>query len=405
MFPFLNQSMLNFYENERRIDEILNSIGRMNMEILIAGDFVPTKSNRDKIELGDVSAIMSQDILTHWYSADFRIFNLEVPLTDIETPIPKMGQNFIASTKTVRGLKQLKPSVVTLANNHIMDQGIQGLESTMKVLLENEIPYVGAGRNLREASTPYIISYNDLKIGIYTCAEHEFSIASDFSPGANPFDPLESLDHISMLKEKCNYVVVLYHGGKEHYRYPSPKLQKICRKIVEKGADLVVCQHSHCIGCYENYYDKVIIYGQGNFIFSKSWHECWDTSLIVQLNIEKNRFDVEFIPIIRTHLGIRKAIGKEAEEILDGFQNRSDQIKDEKFVQQKYKDFAMSQRNNYLRAFAGYGKWTSRIDHKLFGGKLINMKYNKKKLLALQNYIECEAHAELVLAAIKGDTD
>ena len=42
------------------------------------------------------------------------------------------------------------------------------------------------------------------------------------------------------LKKQCDYVIVLYHGGKEHYRYPSPYLQKVCRKIVDKGADIVV---------------------------------------------------------------------------------------------------------------------------------------------------------------------
>lgn len=61
---------------------------------------------------------------------------------------------------------------------------------------------------------------------------------------------------------------MLYHGGKEYYRYSSPNLQKTCRKMTEKGADLVLCQHSHCIGSYEEYNDSTILYGQGNFIFN-----------------------------------------------------------------------------------------------------------------------------------------
>jgi len=55
---------------------------------------------------------------------------------------------------------------------------------------------------------------------VYTCAEHEFTIATENTPGANPFDPLESLDHIQELKSKCDFVLVLYHGEKAHYRYP-----------------------------------------------------------------------------------------------------------------------------------------------------------------------------------------
>ena len=97
----------------------------------------------------------------------------------------------------------------------------------------------------------HIIEKDGLKVGIYVCAEHEFSIATEKLPGANPFDPLWSLDHIQKLKQQCDYVVVLYHGGKEEYRYPSPELQKVCRRISEKGADLVLCQHSNCVGCQE----------------------------------------------------------------------------------------------------------------------------------------------------------
>ena len=65
----------------------------------------------------------------------------------------------------------------------------------------------------------------------------------------------------------CNSII---NGGKEHYRYPSPDLQKICRKFIDKGADLVVCQHSHCIGCEEKYNHGTIVYGQWNFLFDRS---------------------------------------------------------------------------------------------------------------------------------------
>jgi len=195
------------------------------MQLIICGDLVPTKSNIDMFISADINTLLGEKLLSIWNSTDVRIFNLEVPLTDIEDPIEKCGPNLIAPTSTIKGIRALNPSLVTLANNHIMDQGIQGLKSTLDILRNSEIPYVGVGDNLTEASKPYIITKSGLKIGIYACAEHEFSIATDSTPGANPFDPLESLDHIQDLKMKCDYVIVLYHGGKENYRYPSPYLQ------------------------------------------------------------------------------------------------------------------------------------------------------------------------------------
>ena len=116
--------------------------------------------------------------------------------------------------------------------------------------------------------------------------DDEKRLAEENKAGANPFDLLDSPDHIAKLKTECDFVIVLYHGGKEHYRYPSPYLQKVCRKIVDKGADLVVCQHSHCVGCQEEYKDSTIVYGQGNFVFSKNYDdEFWQTSVLVEVEI------------------------------------------------------------------------------------------------------------------------
>ena len=370
------------------------------MIILIAGDLVPTEVNNDLFENGNVVSLLGKDLLSFWNSADIRIFNLEVPLVDMEAPIDKYGPNLIASTSTIKGIQALNPSLVTLANNHIMDQGIQGLISTMNILKSYNIPYVGVGENLQEASKAYILEYDGIKIGVYACAEHEFSIATENKPGANPFDPLESPDHVAALKEKCDYVIVLYHGGKEHFRYPSPNLQKVCRKMVEKGADLVICQHSHCIGCYEYYRGSTIIYGQGNFIFNKHDNEFWNTGLIVRLNI-KMSFSVDYIPIIRTEKGIRLANNSEEKEIIGKFFERSRKVIDKDFLETQYKKYAEENIDNYLRKFIGFGKWLSRVDKHILRGLLLKTIYNKEKMLVLQNYIECEAHRELIIEGIK----
>lgn len=50
-------------------------------------------------------------------------FNLEVPLTDKEEPIPKCGPNLVTHIITINGIKALNPSLIALANNHILDQG------------------------------------------------------------------------------------------------------------------------------------------------------------------------------------------------------------------------------------------------------------------------------------------
>lgn len=252
-----------------------------------------------------------------------------MPLTDIVSPIKKNGPALRASLKTINLYKKLGVNLVTLANNHIMDQSAQGLESTISALDAADILYVGAGNNLYSLVQSRRFMFNKHRVGVYACAEHEFSIADDTTPGANPFDPLESYDYINMLKNNCDYVIVLYHGGKEHYRYPSPDLQRYCRKFVDKGADLVVCQHSHCIGCMEKFKAGTIIYGQGNFLFDHSESEYWKTGMLIEMD---NDFHIRYVPVVKNGSSVHMANEKDGKRILDDFNLRSEQILEEGFV-------------------------------------------------------------------------
>lgn len=369
------------------------------MEIIIGGDLVPTESNKDLFENANLQELMGEKLLAIWQNADVRIFNLETPLTDVESPIKKAGPNLIAATRTANGINALKPSLVSLANNHIMDHGKNGLESTENILNSFEIPYVGVGANLKEASKSFIIEVEGKKIGVYACAEHEFSIATEKEPGANPFDPFESLDHVRELKDNCDFVIVLYHGGKEHYRYPSPLLQKVCRKLVEKGADLVICQHSHCIGCFEEYKEGTIVYGQGNFIFDDADNEFWNSGLLVKVSLEE-KTKIDYIPISKNGPIIRFADELTGKNLIEDFHKRSNEILIDGMVEKKYKFFAKEMISIYLATLAGYGKYRYRIHRYLFRGKLLKLKYFKK-VKQLQNFIECEAHQELLLESLK----
>ena len=373
------------------------------MNILIGADIVPTKSNIEFFESGNVSELLDTNLQVLMNNAEYRILNLEVPLTDTITPIQKCGPNLIASTKSVNGLKNMKIDLLTLANNHILDQGEQGLESTLNILNKNEIGFSGAGVNLEKAARPHVFEISNKKIGVYCCAEHEFSIATSYSAGANPFDPLESLDHISELKKGCDYVIVLYHGGKEQYRYPSPLLQKTCRKIIDKGADLVICQHTHCIGCEEKWDKGTIVYGQGNFLFDNSDNEFWSTSLLIKITDD---FNIEYIPLMKDKEKVRLANIDEKKDIMAAFKNRSIQIKDSDFLIKEYEKFSEIMIKNYMLTFSMMNARNVfvRLFNKITGHKFLDIrikKYYKKKRYVIRNFVECEAHRELLLEGLE----
>lgn len=369
--------------------------------IVIGADVVPTSRNFDLFADGNADALVGDKLREVLYGGVYRIFNLEVPLTDEESPIKKCGPNLIAPAKTAAGLRAIKADLVTLANNHMLDQGTQGLYATWKALEKEKIACVGAGDDPVSAARPYYFTVGNKRVGVYGCAEHEFSIVSEQTAGANPYDPLETPDHIAAMKRECDYSIVLYHGGKEHHRYPSPGLQKICRKLIDKGADLVICQHSHCVGCEEKYHGGTIVYGQGNFLFDRSDSEFWQTGLLVCVD-EVDQWRISYIPLRKTGATVRMAEGEDAEEILNAFAQRSEQIQHDGFVERQYSDLADTEIQRYL-AVLGYGRFF-RILFKLFGYRLTQRIFRINRegyLLGVCNYVECEAHRELVLKGIK----
>ena len=381
----------------------LYKTGGWKTVIIIGADIVPTKSNLEQFMEGDLSEVIDYKLIDYLSGADFRIFNLETPLTDISDPIEKNGPNLMAPVSCAIGLKSLNIDLVSLGNNHIKDQNEEGIISTIQALDNVQISHVGAGKDISEAQKPFYTYVSGKKIGIYSCTEHEFSTADEQHWGANPFDIIESFDHVSRMKEECDYAIVLYHGGKEHYRYPSPALQKVCRKFIEKGANLVICQHSHCIGCEEDYCDGKIVYGQGNFLFDYRKDECWQTSILIEIT---DNFKVEYVPIIMHNSVVGLAIDKEKEDILKNFLLRSDEIKDEGFVRKRYKDLARECLQTYIYELDGKRRtFIYKCFNKALCGTLDKKRYNrflKESRVKLLNYIECETHMELLTEGLKG---
>lgn len=374
--------------------------------ILIGADIVPTKSNYEYFRNGDSEHLIGDELIEKLNPADFTIFNLEVPLTDHEEPIPKNGPNLIAPSYTIEGLKKINPYFFTLANNHILDQGEQGLYSTIRLLDQNGIDHSGAGKNLQEASKPFVKDINGIKLGIYCCAEHEFTIATENTGGANPYDPLESFDAIEALKKTCDYVIVLYHGGKEYNRYPSPLTQRVFHKFIDKGADFVITQHSHCIGCEEDYNGGKIVYGQGNFLFDNSESEFWQTSLLIDLTLTledgNSTANIDYIPLRKQKEKVR--IATDGKTILSEFHNRSEEIKDKRKIEEHYQQFADSMLNTYLNAFLGKSNLFYKGVNKILGHRLdswyLKKVFGKQRRIDLTNYIRCEAHREVILKGL-----
>lgn len=369
------------------------------LTVLIAADLFPTDANAQTFSAGDTERLVGRELIRLLAGADARVFNLEGPLTDRKDAIEKFGPALKAGSGCIHGIHALNPTLLSVANNHIFDYGQAGLEDTIELCRERNIPVVGAGNSLKDVKKHHILKLKKCTLGIYACAEHEFSIASEKRGGANPYDPLVCFDEVRQLKQECDYVVVLYHGGREEYRYPTPRVQKVFRRFAQAGADVVINQHSHCIGCMERFGGSVLVYGQGNFLFAADENEYWANGMLVRLTIADG-LRTDFVPVVRRKEGVRLAQEAEAKAILDGFSARSEEICREGFVAETYEAYARKMVGFYAVNLAGRNILTRGLN-KLTGGAVWKYLYSRSRQLALLNYVECESHAELLSVALR----
>ena len=376
------------------------------VKIIIGGDICPTKRDEDAFEKGHAFKLFS-DILPNLQSSDLAIANLETCLINSPSPIIKSGAVFGNSPNILNAVKSSGINFLNLANNHILDHGESGLKYTIETLINHNFNYVGAGKSIDEASKPFTIEIKGKTISILSYAEHEFSIASNEKYGANPIDIIDFVNRIQDIKNASDFVLLLYHGGKENYNLPSPDQQKLCRFFIDQGVNMVVCQHSHIASAFENYNKGNIYYGQGNFVFDpyplkRDW--LYKGFLIELIINDDNSTKIQLIPYVhnsfyRDDIGIRKMNTKESEIFLNNIYEVSKKITDNpNYVNDEWIKLSKSLENTYLSVLNGNGRVMRKLNEKIPWLKLV---YKNKRKLVLKNILTCETHHEIIKTILK----
>lgn len=375
-------------------------------QIVVCGDLCPTPDTEALFVSGDAKGLF-KDLLRVFERADLLIGNLECPLTDIGQGIAKCGPVLKARRQCLSVLKTAGFGLLALANNHIRDCGDEGVLSTLECCRMGSIRTVGAGKDMFDAKQPVVIDAAGWKIGVLAFAEHEFNVASADKPGANTFDLLDSFDDIRDVRSRCDYVLVLYHGGIEYYEYPSPLLQRKCRKMVEAGADLVLCQHSHCVGTAETYRDGTIVYGQGNTVYGyRARSPGWNRGLVLKVRLEdtpERRAAIEYVPILAGEQGIDLMPPDQARSCLQGLCERSGEIADAAFLSCSWQSYCRGQAAHYLPLLYGLGRTANYVNRKLHN-RLVKALYTPKRTRITCNLIRCEAHHEVLQTILEDCT-
>lgn len=349
------------------------------MKLFFAGDISPTVDSEQTLLSGDLNAAFGT-IPTLVKGADRFIVNLECALTRQDTPIRKMGPNLRADPDCAKVLAELGVTDVGLSNNHVYDYGHAGFVDTLAALDKVSLPYTGVGANEKSARKPHYMKVGGRTIALIAVCEHEYTYALKDREGCWGFDPFETMEDIASAAQNSDLVIVMYHGGKEQSPYPSPRLRKACQAMVRAGADLILCQHSHCIGVMETYQDKTIVYGQGNFHFVKhSDNLHWKNGMLLQMDWDGSAKPAyTFHPVSVLEHGITLATGEEKQSLLDAFYARTEVLMDDARWMAEWNAFCESVRPTYRRGIASAFKDDEDEPAQIF-----------------PHFLDCEAHTDV----------
>ena len=371
------------------------------MNLIIAGDFCPI--GRAISYLNSSVSFVDPKIIDLIQRSNISIVNLECPIVNNECyPIDKCGPNLKSDSRALEFLSRIGFKSVTLANNHLNDYGSEGILQTINSIEKNGLLYVGAGLNLSDAERTLYINSPEGVVSIINCCEHEFSIATDDAPGSNPLSLTNQYYRIKEARELSDYVILIVHGGPEHYQLPTPRMQDWYRFFIDCGADAVVNHHQHCISGVESYKGHPIIYGIGNFCFDSNAYreDKWNYGLLASLNIINKKINFDLIPFkqFSNNPHISLLTDDELLKIKAEIEHLSLIIADRTRLNDAYKSYLDSTIKSSKYCFEPYD---NKLLSALYRRGILPSLLSKRKILKLQNFLECESHVEKLIYSLK----
>ena len=274
----------------------------------------------------DIYGILDKDIVDIMTSSDVMIANNEFTISDRGEKMRGKYYTFRGSPKRLSIYKEMGVDLVTLANNHVYDFGSVAFNDMLEALKNNKIPYIGAGKDIDEASKPYYYVANGYKIGIVNATRAEKLVltpgATDKSEGVfRCYDTEKLISVIKDTKSKSDYVLLLIHWGKEDSHGLEQVQIDTSKEYINAGVDAIIGSHAHVLQGFSFYNNKFISYNLGDFIFN---NETKDTG-ILQLSLDNNgNFSYKFIPCLEKDEYTKLLNSDDKKRVLDLMKEWSD---------------------------------------------------------------------------------
>ena len=227
------------------------------------------------------------------------VANLECPATTIKAPVYKR-YIFRGEPEWLQTLQRHGITHLNLANNHSMDQGRNGLADTWQNITKAGMTPVGAGPDMSHAAAPVLLTDQPRKVWLLTSVRlmlENFPYLED-RPCVSQ-EPMDSLlARVRKLKstDSTAVVIVSLHWGAEHTERPVASQRLDAHRLIDAGADALICHHTHTLQTVETYREKPIYYSIGNFIFDQP-KPLNSRACLVKLNVTPDTVTTTTIPI------------------------------------------------------------------------------------------------------------
>lgn len=235
------------------------------------GDVFLSNKPRVAYDTNGINGIIDDSYQNLLKDSDFNVGNLECAITDSDVGETDKTWTFALPTKYLQALKETRIDLFSIANNHILDYGIDGMKNTMKELSDSGIGYVGAGDNEDEAKKAYIKEIDGKRYAFFAASavlpQDSWKATPNRAGVFNGYDISVICEEIKVIKKQVNKVIVYMHWGNELEIVSNVWQKQYARRIVDAGADLIVGAHSHIVQEIEYYKGVPIVYSLGNFIY------------------------------------------------------------------------------------------------------------------------------------------
>ena len=302
--------------------------------ITFAGDILmdPGYSAGDALTKRGAEGSFDEETLSIMRDADLFVVNNEFAFTSRGTAVSKQ-YNFRADPKNAQILKDMGADLVTLGNNHTYDYGEEGLLDTLDTLKAAGVPYIGAGKDLEEASAPAVYTIGGFRISLVNAESILFNsnppaqCALEGKPGTfDCYRPEMLFEAVRKAKAESDYCIAVLHWGSEGKSTPNEKQLTLSRGAAEAGADLIIGGHPHVLQTIGRVGAVPVVYSLGNYLFHSG---TYDTGVIqaVFRPSEKRLESLCFVPMQCRNMKVFTLSGSEKERLLKYMRSLSPEVK------------------------------------------------------------------------------